>query len=141
MHRLRAALDRLFVRVTRIVHPERDVMDAVAMSPHVLRDVAVGPERGGEHEADLLLNEQVAGAAAHARFRALVAGQLIAERALIIVRRLLRVSDVELDVVRTVDRKGIMRLGADRCRLRSHALPPGITAFEMVEGTISAVKP
>ena len=90
----------------RIVHPERDVANAVAMSSHVLGDRPAAGHRRGEDESDLPLRQQVAGPVANAGFRAAVADDLKAQRRLIEMRRLLRVPDVELDVVRSVDREG-----------------------------------
>ena len=77
---------------------------------HVVGDLAVRALRRREHEADLVLHEQVADAIAHARLGAAIRDELKAERALIEVRGLLGVADVELDVVGAVDRKGVVRL-------------------------------
>jgi hypothetical protein len=78
------------------------------MAPDVLGDLAIGAQRGGEDEPDLLLLEHVAGAVPRPRLRSAVGDELVAEGSLVVVRCLLRVADPELDEIRPVDRKGVV---------------------------------
>ena len=68
----------------------------------------VAPERAREHEADLALLEHVARAVANAGLRARVGDAVEAERVLVVVRRLLRVADPQLDVVPAVQRHEVL---------------------------------
>src|SRR5690606_12021255 len=78
-----------------------------------------GMQGGGEDEADLVLDQEVAGTVPDPGLRTAVAGQLEAEGGAIVDARLLGVTDVELDVVGAVDREGIGdrgdRVGEDLC--------------------------
>ena len=112
-----AALNRFRIGVARIVHPEGDVAHPVAVPQHVGRDRSVRTQRTREDESDLVLLDEVARAVAHARLGSAVADQLKAECRLVLVGRLLRVADVELDVVGAVDREDVVRffLRGKRC--------------------------
>ncbi len=65
----------------------------------VAGDLGVGAERGGEHEADFALLQDVGGAVAEAGFGAGVGDELHAEGGAVEVGGLAGVADVELDVV------------------------------------------
>jgi len=86
-----------------IIDPEGDGTDAVAVGVDVAGDVGVGPECGGEDEADLALLEDVGGAIALAGLRAGVGHQGHAEGGAVEVGSLTGVADVELDVVGTLE--------------------------------------
>ena len=55
----RAALGGLAIGRLGIVHPQRDLMHAVAVQMDVFGDRIVGPQRRGQHEADLVLLQNV----------------------------------------------------------------------------------
>jgi len=86
----------------------------------VVRDLAVGSERRRQHQANLVLRQEVAGAIARAGLRAAICLQLKAKRALIEVGGLLGVADVEFDVIGSVDRKRVVGFRSDGQRLRRH---------------------
>ena len=98
-HAARAALGGFAIGRGGIVDGQGDVAHAVAMQSDVFGDGMIRRQRGGQHEADLFLFENVAGAIAHAGFRSAVAGQLHSEGGPVIMRRLARVADLELDVI------------------------------------------
>ena len=58
--RSRAARRRLAPGRLDVVDREGDVVDAVAVGADVLGDLAVGRERRGEHEPDVVLDHDVA---------------------------------------------------------------------------------
>ena len=91
-----------------VVHPQRDVADAVAVQADVLGDRVVGLQRRGEHEADLVLHQDVGGAVARAGLGSAIGGQAEAERGAVEVRGLARVADVELDVIGAVQRQEVL---------------------------------
>ncbi len=84
-------------------HFEGDVFDAVAVLPGEARDLALGREGGGKHEANLALLEDVAGAVAHAGFEAGIGDGSEAEGGGVPVDGLFGVAHVELDVVPVLD--------------------------------------
>src|SRR5258708_33565251 len=86
----------------------------------MLGDCPVVGQWRREHEADLSLRHQKAGLVPNSSLGPAIANDLEAERGLIVMRRLLRVPDVELDVVGSVDREGVVGLGGLRQCLRSH---------------------
>src|SRR5678816_2158434 len=49
------ALHRLVEGIAGVVHPERKVLDAVAMQPDMIGNGTVGSQRRGEHQAHLVL--------------------------------------------------------------------------------------
>ena len=88
-----------FERLARIVHPQGHDLYAVAVAAHVLRNFRVRQQRCCQHEPDFALLEHVGGPVAQAGFGAGVGHEVVAERGLIIVGRLLGVADVELNKV------------------------------------------
>src|SRR4029079_10206674 len=68
------------------------------------------------------LLEKVARAVSHSRLGAAIGDELKAERRAIKMTRLLRVADVELDVVSPVDREGVVRGLSGGQGLRCHAI-------------------
>ena len=119
-----APLDRLRVRVARVVHPEREVAHAVAVAADVIGDRTVRTDRRRQHEPNLVLLEEVARAVANSGLRPAVRDEVEPERGAIEHRALLGVADVELDVVGAVDRKRIVRdRRFGRCNGR-HDFPP-----------------
>ena len=82
-----------------ILDENRDVLDAVAVQGDVARDLVVGNQTCGKHEAQLILRQEIADAIAHARFGAGVGDLIESEGGHVIVGRLLGVADVKLDVV------------------------------------------
>ena len=91
--------DRHLERGARVFDHDRDVFDAVAVQHDVPRDLVVRHQARRQHEAQIVLLEQIADAISHAGLRTRVRDLIEAERRHVIVRRLLRVADVELDVV------------------------------------------
>jgi hypothetical protein len=114
VRRLGTALDGQPKCFSRVVHPESDVLDAVAVLVDVGGDLAVWPQRSRQNEADLSLLQDVARAIARSRFGTSIGEDFIAEHSPVEVCGLLRVTDIELDEVRSVDRKGVGEL--IRCR-------------------------
>src|SRR5581483_8890382 len=102
-HSARAALHRLPVGLLGVRHAQRDVLDAVAVHVREVADLVPAPQRARHDEANVVLLEDVARAVAHSRLGARVRGAAEAERVLVVVRGLLRVSDPELDVIPTVE--------------------------------------
>src|ERR1041385_4126707 len=134
-HRTRAALHGEAMRLSGIVDPQRDVTDAVTVLTDVLGDHARARQGRRDHEANLPLRQQIARAIAHARLRAAIADHLEAHRSLVEVRRLFRVSDVELDVIGSVDRKCVVGLFGPGLRHGSrHELNVATRRSERSEG-------
>ena len=100
----RAARNGLAIRLRRVGHGERDVLDAVAVLREVARDLVLLAQRARDDEADLALLEDVRGAVAHSRLRPRVRRAREAHRVLVEVGGLLRVPDPELEVVPGVER-------------------------------------
>ena len=90
---------------------ERDVADAVAVRADVLGDLAVGGERRGEHDPDVVLLHHVARAVADARLEAGEGDRGEAPERAEVGRRLAGVADPELDVVDAVERQEVLGLG------------------------------
>src|SRR5262249_48828534 len=111
VHRQRAALHSLGARIARVLYPERDIADAVAVLLNVVGDVASGAQRRREKNANLVLLQQVRRSIARSCFGSAITDELKAERALIVVGRLLRVTHIELDVVGAVDREDVVAFG------------------------------
>ena len=93
-----------------VIDGERDVVHPVPVLRHVLRDLAVGRERRGEHEADVVLDHHEAGPIAHAGLEPGVRHRREAPQRAVVVRGLLGVADPELDVVDAVERQEVLRL-------------------------------
>ena len=107
-HAARAARGGLAPGRFGVVHPQGDVAHAVAVQPDVIGDRMIGRQRRGQHEADLVLHQDVRGAVARAGLRPAIGRQAESERGAVIVRRLARVAHVELHVVGAVERKEIL---------------------------------
>ena len=127
LRRDRAPLDRLGVSLPRVVHPERQVPDAVAVPVDVVGDdpslvAQIRPDRRGQHEPDLVLLEQVAGAVADPGLGPSIPDQLESEGGAVVVAGLLGVPDPELDVVGAVDGEGVARGGGGGQGLGLHAV-------------------
>ena len=90
-----------------IVHPQRDVADTVAVPADVIVDRVVGPQRRGQHEADLPLAQDITGLVARAGLRTAVGRQFHAHRSAVEVRRLAGISHPEFNVIGAVERKKI----------------------------------
>ena len=106
--RSRAALGRLLPGRGGVVDGEGDVVHAVAVLVDVLRDLAVGAERRGEDEADVVLDQHVAGAVPNAGLQARVSDGGEAPQGPIVGGRLLGVGDPELDVVDALEGQEIL---------------------------------
>ncbi len=107
LHAARASLGGLSPCLLGIVHPQRDVANAVAVQADVLGDLVVRPQRGGEHKANLALLQDVRGAVALARLGARVGHQAEAHGHAIKVGGLARVADIKLNVIGAVQLKNI----------------------------------
>jgi len=77
----------------------------------MLGDLALGPERRGEDEADVVLDHDEAGPIPNAGLESRVGHRREAPQRAVIVCGLLRVADPELDVVHAVERQEVLRLG------------------------------
>jgi hypothetical protein len=110
-----ASLHGLTVRLARIRDAQRDVLHAVAVDQLELADLRPAPERAREHEADVVLLEDVARAVADAGLGARVRGAPEPERVLVVVRRLLRVPYPQLDVIPAVERHEVVCHSAILC--------------------------
>ena len=86
-------------------------MHAVAVLVDVLGDLAVGRQRGGEDEADVVLLHHVRGAVADLGLQAGERGRREAPQRAVVVRRLARIADPELDVVDALQRQEVLGLG------------------------------
>src|SRR5262249_45503175 len=98
----RAALHRLSVRLARVGHAQRDVLQAVAVGAREVPDPRVAAEAAAHDDADLTLLEDVRCAIADAGLGAGVCRSSKAERVLVPVGGLLRVPDPQLDVIPAV---------------------------------------
>src|SRR5690349_5044290 len=83
-------------------------------------DLGIGAQGGGQNDPDLALLHEVARAVADAGLGPAIGDELKAKGRAIEVARLLRVPDVELDIVGPVDRKRIVRRFGRRQRLSRH---------------------
>jgi hypothetical protein len=117
-----SALDGGGIRVARIVHPECIVLHAIAVLVNVLRDRRLRTQCRRQNEPDLALLEEITRPVSHAGLGPTVGDELKAERAAIEMTRLLRVADVELDIVGSVDRKRVVRGLSGGQGLRCHAI-------------------
>ena len=129
----RAALNRLPVRLVRVRDAQRDVLHTVAVQTREVADLVAAPQRARDDEADLVLLEDVARAIAHTGLRPRVRGAPEAERVLVVVRRLLRVPDPQLDVVPPVEGHEIFAHVDD-----SRAAPAGVPAAASTAATSSS---
>src|SRR5260370_29128131 len=74
-------------------------------------DIMVGAWGAGQHEADFVLLQYVRSMVPRAGFRSAVGHQLHAERRQVVVGGLLRIPDIELDMVRSLQGQKIMSRG------------------------------
>src|SRR5439155_13045604 len=88
-----------------------DVLHAVAVREHVLRDRALGPHGAGEDDPGLALLQDVGGAVADLGLRARVGGDVEAERLGVVEGGLPRVPHVVLDVVDAHERHVVVLRG------------------------------
>ena len=77
------------------------------MLKNVVGNCVFRANRCGQNERDLVLPDHVAGALSHAGFRPAVGHRLETERALIKMRRLLRITDVKFNVICALERQKI----------------------------------
>ena len=106
----RAARRRLAPGRLDVVDREGDVVDAVAVLADVLGDLAIGGQRRGEHEADVVLDHHVAGPVTDLGLEAAERDRGEAPQSAVVVRGLARVADPELDVVDALEREEVGRL-------------------------------
>ena len=109
--RHRATGRRLAPGGRHVVDRERDVVDAVAVGPDVLGDLAVRGQRRREHEADVVLDHDVAGPVADLGLETAVGDRGEAPQRPVVRRRLAGVADPELDVVDALERQEVGSLG------------------------------
>ncbi len=110
---LRAALGGLLPGLLRIGHPQGDHLHAITVLADVLVDRALRVHWRGEHQADLVLLQHVAGAVLHARLQAGIGHALEAPRALVVVGALLGVAHVQFHVVRAQQGQEVLCIGHD----------------------------
>ena len=104
-HAARPARRRRLVRGGRVLDPQRDGADAVAMEAEMIGDVALGLQRRGEHQANLALLEDVAGPVANAGLGAGIGDDVETEGLAVVVRGLARVADPQLHVVGALEHR------------------------------------
>ena len=104
-----AAFRGALPRPVDVLDVKRDVPDAVPVPLDVVRDRTVRAERRGQDQPDLPLLEHVRGAVSEPRLEAAVRRGGEPEGVRVVVRRLLRVPDVELDVVGPADLQEVVR--------------------------------
>jgi hypothetical protein len=107
----RAAGRGLAPRRFDVVDREGDVVDPVAVLADVLGDLPVGRERRGEHEPDVVLDQDVAGAIADLRLESAERDRREAPQRPVVGAGLARVADPELDVVDALERQEVLGLG------------------------------
>ena len=107
----RAARRRLAPGRLDVVDREGDVVDAVAVRADVLGDLAVGRQRRGEHEPDVVLDHDVAGAVANLRLEPAERDRREAPQCPVVGGSLAGVADPELDVVDALERQEVFGLG------------------------------
>ena len=127
----RAARRRLAPGRLDVVDREGDVVDAVAVLADVLGDLAVGRQRRGEHEPDVVLDHDVARPVADLRLEAAEGDRGEAPQRPVVGGRLAGVADPELDVVDALERQevGGLVVGArvdPGARLVGGAAPDGV---------------
>jgi hypothetical protein len=103
----------LAVSVLRVLDLERNVLHAVSVRVRVPRDLVVGTERARDDEPRVSLLQDVGGTIPDARLGTRIRDRLEAERALIVIGRLLRVADPELDVVPPEQRHEVLAHASD----------------------------
>ena len=121
---LSAALRRLAPGIARIVHPQRHVLHPVAMLQDMGRDLALRVQRRGQHQPYLALLQNVGGAVALPGFRAGIGNQLVAKGKPVVVRGLPRVANVELDIIRAVQRQKVLSCLSLGMHHGRHTCPP-----------------
>src|SRR5579871_2094649 len=102
-----ATRQRIVIRLLRVRHFQCDIFCAVAVQQRMLRNGTLRAEAAAQHEANLALLDDIAGAVAQARLQAGIGDRHEAEGAAIIMGGLFGVADVELDVVPVLDRHEI----------------------------------
>ena len=107
----RAARRRLAPGRLDVVDREGDVVDAVAVRADVLGDLAVGRQRRGEHEPDVVLDHDVAGPVADLGLETAEGDRGEAPQRAVVGRGLAGVADPELDVVDALERQEVGGLG------------------------------
>ena len=106
------------------------------MAPDVVGDRIVRDERTRQHEPESILDDDVGGAARHPGFRPRVGERLEAEGRTVEVRGLLRIADVEFEVIefKRVEHAG-MRGGCNRCH------NPGVIRGACIDPQVSGDDP
>jgi hypothetical protein len=95
------------VRLGGVGHRQRNVLDAVAVRAREAGELAVAAQPARQDEADVLLLEDVRRPVADTRLRAGIRGRREAEGVLVVEGGLLRIPDVELEVVPAFDREEV----------------------------------
>ena len=99
-----------------VVHPQGNVMHAVAVQPDQFGGDVVGPERCGEDKTDAILHQDVRGPRAIACLGSAVGRQFHAERGAVIISRLAGVAHVKFQIIGPVQRQEIRLSGLGRGR-------------------------
>src|SRR5579862_7070901 len=107
-HAGRSALSGLAVSGFGVIHPQRYIVDAIAVLEQVRGNRVIGRERRSQHEANLILLEQIGSLAAHAGFGTAVGGELHTESRAVEMRGLLGVADVKFDIVGSIEGQKIL---------------------------------
>jgi len=95
--------------LARVVDPESDGANAVAVLVDVASNVGVGTERSGQDEADFALLEDVAGAVASARLGTCVGDQRHAEGGAVEIGGLTGIAYIKFDVVSAFEGEEVWR--------------------------------
>ncbi len=103
-HAARTTLHGLPIGLSRVGNGQSGVLHAVAVRAGEARDLAVAAQAARQDETDVALLQQIGGPVADTCLGSGVGRLRKAERSLVVVGGLLRVADVQLEVVPAVDR-------------------------------------
>jgi hypothetical protein len=116
----RAAFGGFFPGLAGVVDPQGYVADAITVGADMFRDVPVGTKRGGQHETDFALLQDVGGAIADAGFRTRIGDKLVAKSQPVEISRLAGIAHPEFNVVGAVERQKILLCGDFRLQRGGH---------------------
>ena len=123
----RAALRRFLPGLPGVVDPQRHIAHAVSVDAHMLRDVSIGTQRGGQHEAHLPLLQNIRSAVADTGFRPGISDELHAKGEPVKIGGLAGIAHPELHVVRPVEWQKILLCGDFRLQHSRHnRTAPGV---------------
>jgi hypothetical protein len=95
--------------LTGVVNPKRNNTNAVAVLRDMTGNFCVWAKSGRQHKAYLALLEDIGRAIALAGLGTCISDELHTESGAVEISRLTRITDIELDVISTLERKKICR--------------------------------